>query len=67
VLAQIKSDEKGLYVLDVSNEGEKVTLLGEQYRKRYIEPAKAYLFKIEKDRLVMADIKTMFPGAAGGS
>lgn len=44
-----------------------MTLLGEQYRKRYIEPAKAYLFKIEKDRLVMADIKTMFPGAAGGS
>ncbi len=59
--AQIKSDENGIYVLDVSDESEKVTLLGEEYRKRYIEPAKAYVLRATENGLALVDIRSVFP------
>jgi hypothetical protein len=60
-LDKIESDGKGIYVLDVSDESEKVTLLGGQYRKRYIEPAKAYVLRLAGNGLALVDIRSVFP------
>jgi hypothetical protein len=59
--AQIKFDEKGIYALDVSNESEKVTLLDGEYRKRYIEPAKAYVLRATGNGLTLVNIRSVFP------
>lgn len=64
--AQIKFDEKGMYALDFSDESAKVELLGGQYRKRYIEPLKAYVLKATGNGLALSDIRSVFPHPAKG-
>ena len=63
---QIKFDEKGMYALDFSDESAKVELLGGQYRKRYIEPLKAYVLKATGNGLALVDIRSVFPHPAKG-
>lgn len=63
-LTQIRFDGKDIYSLDTMNESDKVTLLSGQYRKRYIEPAKVYIFKFMEDGLIQVDIRNVFPNLA---
>ena len=60
-LTRINFDGKGIYSLDSMNESDKVTLLPGQYRKRYIEPARVYLFKFTENRLIQVDVRSVFP------
>ena len=60
-LTQIRSDGKGIYSLEAANESDRVTLLPGQYRKRYIEPARVYLFKLMETGLIQVDIRGLFP------
>jgi hypothetical protein len=60
-LRQLRFDGKGIYSLEALNESDRVTLLAGQHRKRYIEPAKVYLFKLMENGLIRVDIRSVFP------
>lgn len=51
-LEQINFDEKGAFVLDVTSESQKTTLLGRDSRKRYIDLRKTFFLRYADGRLV---------------